>query len=42
MRDDGALAIIGPFSSGEAKAAFPVGERLGIVNTKCLLWSRFD
>ncbi len=30
-RDDGALAIIGPFSSGEAKAAFPVGERLGIV-----------
>ena len=31
VRDDGALAIIGPFSSGEAKAAFPVGERLGIV-----------
>ena len=30
-RDEGALAIIGPFSSGEAKAAFPVGERLGIV-----------
>jgi len=31
VRDDDALAIIGPFSSGEAKAAFPVGERLGIV-----------
>ena len=31
VKDDGALAIIGPFSSGEAKAAFPVGERLGIV-----------
>ncbi len=30
-QDDGALAIIGPFSSGEAAAAFPVGERLGIV-----------
>jgi branched-chain amino acid transport system substrate-binding protein len=30
-QDDGALAIIGPFSSGEAGAAFPVGERLGIV-----------
>jgi branched-chain amino acid transport system substrate-binding protein len=29
--DDGALAIIGPFSSGEAAVAFPVGERLGIV-----------
>lgn len=30
-RDDGALAIIGPFSSGEAKAAFAAGERFGIV-----------
>jgi branched-chain amino acid transport system substrate-binding protein len=30
-RDDNALAIIGPFSSGEAAVAFPVGERLGIV-----------
>ncbi len=30
-QDDGALAIVGPFSSGEAAAAFPVGERLGIV-----------
>jgi branched-chain amino acid transport system substrate-binding protein len=30
-QDDGALAIIGPFSSGEAAVAFPVGERLGIV-----------
>jgi branched-chain amino acid transport system substrate-binding protein len=30
-QDDNALAIIGPFSSGEAAAAFPVGERLGIV-----------
>lgn len=30
-QDDDALAIIGPFSSGEAAAAFPVGERLGIV-----------
>jgi branched-chain amino acid transport system substrate-binding protein len=29
-RDDNALAIIGPFSSGEAAVAFPVGERLGI------------
>jgi branched-chain amino acid transport system substrate-binding protein len=29
--DDKALAIIGPFSSGEAAAAFGVGERLGIV-----------
>ncbi|MDO9413963.1 MAG: ABC transporter substrate-binding protein [Pseudolabrys sp.] len=29
--DDKALAIIGPFSSGEAAVAFPVGERLGIV-----------
>ena len=30
-QDDGALAIIGPFSSGEAAVAFPAGERLGIV-----------
>lgn len=30
-QDDGALGIIGPFSSGEASAAFAVGERLGIV-----------
>lgn len=30
-RDDNALAIVGPFSSGEAAVAFPVGERLGIV-----------
>ena len=29
--DDKALAIIGPFSSGEAAVAFPVGERLGIL-----------
>lgn len=29
--DDHALAIIGPFSSGEARVAFPVGERIGIV-----------
>jgi branched-chain amino acid transport system substrate-binding protein len=29
--DDKALAIIGPFSSGEAAVAFTVGERLGIV-----------
>jgi branched-chain amino acid transport system substrate-binding protein len=29
--DDKALAIVGPFSSGEAAVAFPVGERLGIV-----------
>ena len=29
--DDHALAIIGPFSSGEARVAFAVGERLGIV-----------
>lgn len=29
--DDKALAIIGPFSSGEAAVAFPAGERLGIV-----------
>lgn len=31
IQDDNALAIIGPFSTGEAAAAFPVGERLGIV-----------
>ena len=30
-QDDNALAIIGPFSSGEAAVAFPAGERLGIV-----------
>lgn len=30
-QDDNALAIIGPFSSGEAAVAFPIGERLGIV-----------
>ena len=30
-QDDNALGIIGPFSSGEASAAFGVGERLGIV-----------
>ncbi len=30
-QDDQALAIIGPFSSGEAAVAFPVGERIGIV-----------
>ena len=30
-QDDGALAIIGPFSSGEAAVAFPAGERLGLV-----------
>jgi branched-chain amino acid transport system substrate-binding protein len=29
--DEGALGIIGPFSSGEARVAFPAGERLGIV-----------
>lgn len=29
--DDKALAIIGPFSSGEAAVAFPVGERLAIL-----------
>ncbi len=29
--DDKALAIVGPFSSGEAAVAFPAGERLGIV-----------
>ena len=31
VQDDNALAIIGPFSSAEAAVAFPVGERLGIV-----------
>jgi len=30
-QDDNALAIIGPFSSGEAAVAFPVGERIGII-----------
>lgn len=30
-QDDNALAVIGPFSSGEARVAFPAGERLGIV-----------
>jgi len=30
-QDDNALAIVGPFSSSEAAVAFPVGERLGIV-----------
>jgi branched-chain amino acid transport system substrate-binding protein len=30
-QDDGALAIIGPFSSGEAAVAFPVGERIGVL-----------
>ena len=30
-QDDKVLAIIGPFSSGEAAVTFPVGERLGIV-----------
>lgn len=30
-QDDKALAIIGPFSSGEAAVAFPVGERIGIL-----------
>jgi branched-chain amino acid transport system substrate-binding protein len=29
--DDKALAVIGPFSSGEVRVAFPAGERLGIV-----------
>jgi branched-chain amino acid transport system substrate-binding protein len=28
--DDGALAIIGPFSSSECRVAFPVGDRMGI------------
>ena len=31
VQDDNALAIIGPFSSAEAAVAFPVGERLGVV-----------
>lgn len=30
-RDAHALAVVGPFSSSEAKVAFPIGERLGIV-----------
>ena len=30
-KDDGALAIVGPFSSGEVRVAFPAGEREGIV-----------
>jgi len=30
-RDNGALAIVGPFSSSEARVAFSAGERLGIV-----------
>jgi branched-chain amino acid transport system substrate-binding protein len=29
--DRAALAIIGPYSTGEARVAFPVGDRLGIV-----------
>jgi branched-chain amino acid transport system substrate-binding protein len=29
--DDKALAIIGPFSSGEVRVAFPIGERDGVV-----------
>src|SRR3569832_2199728 len=29
--DEGALGSIGPFSSAEARVAFPAGERLGIV-----------
>ncbi|WP_448030417.1 ABC transporter substrate-binding protein [Bradyrhizobium liaoningense] len=29
--DSKALAVIGPFSSGEVRVAFPAGERLGIV-----------
>lgn len=29
--DEKALAVIGPFASGEARVAFPAGERLGIV-----------
>lgn len=28
--DDGALGVIGPFSSSECRVAFPVGDRLGI------------
>jgi len=30
-KDDNALAVIGPFSSGEAGVAFKIGENLGIV-----------
>ena len=30
-KDDGALAIVGPFSSSEVRVAFPAGEREGIV-----------
>ncbi|HUT48953.1 MAG TPA: ABC transporter substrate-binding protein [Alphaproteobacteria bacterium] len=30
-QDDKAIAVIGPFSSSEARVAFPAGERLGIV-----------
>ncbi|MCY4191601.1 MAG: ABC transporter substrate-binding protein, partial [Rhodospirillaceae bacterium] len=30
-RDDGALAVVGPFASAEARIAFPAGEREGIV-----------
>ncbi len=29
--DDGAIAVIGPYSSGECRVTFPAGERLGIV-----------
>ena len=29
--DDKVMAIIGPFSSGECRVAFPVGERSGVV-----------
>lgn len=32
-QDDGALAVVGPFSSSEVRVAFPAGERLGIVQT---------
>ena len=28
--DDGVLAILGPFSSGECEVAFPVGNKIGI------------
>lgn len=31
ISDENALAIIGPFSSGECRVAFPLGERAGIV-----------
>ena len=30
-RDDGALAVVGPFASAESRVAFPAGEREGIV-----------